>query len=512
MSRPSPRHGADDGVAILFVLVSLLVVGGLTVMLLGVLLSELGPTVYQRKTARSMAASQAGLQSGLAAIRAAASTSPGTGTTGDRSKLPCPTAADPLRGSISGLRDQGTISYAVQIRYYTVNPRGQTEEWRAANALACAPGSGTAVTPLYALLQALGEATTGGGPLSEWGKRSTELVYTFNRTDQAFLGGVIRTDIRATSDTNLCWEAASVPAVAGTTVRLAPCSPGAEAQTWSYRPDYSIVLSQTQLATFPPTGGMCLSADGAATASGAWLLTLEPCVPGAWAQLWAYDDVGRFQGVTSTKSSLSNRCISTRGVFSAGAGFVVEPCGWPNHEWDPTASVGAGAAGAPTQQIINYAEYGRCLDVTVFDVDYPWLINYPCKQDPTSGVGWNQRWVWDSATTRQIQSNTNRGLYCLTTPQATGGYVLTKPCSTNMPTQRWTMLGDTGNRSTSYTVLDRDGRCLSLGPPGSTAAFVSAYSSIVVEVCDGSLEQKWNAPPQAAGAIVDSERETTATG
>jgi hypothetical protein len=124
-------------------------------------------------------------------------------------------------------------------------------------------------------------------------------------------------------------------------------------------------------------------------------------------------------------------------------------------------------------------------------------------------VGWNQRWIWDSPSTQQMQSNTSSGLYCLTSPAATGAYVVVRPCDPARADQRWTMRGDTGNRSTAYTILDVTGRCLSLGDPGPGRPDLSSWSSITIDACDGSYEQKWNAPPLPAGANVIGERETT---
>ena len=40
--------------------------------------------------------------------------------------------------------------------------------------------------------------------------------------------------------------------------------------------------------------------------------------------------------------------------------------------------------GAPTNQFVNYAELGRCLDITGQDVNANHLIDYPCKQAPNS--------------------------------------------------------------------------------------------------------------------------------
>jgi Tfp pilus assembly protein PilX len=505
--RLRPRED-DGGLAMFFVLACMIVTTVLTVGLLGVLLSELLPTAYERKSERTIAGSQAGLQAGVAAVKQAWTTATGSTRNGDLAKLPCYDAAHPLVGQVGGLdTGQDVVSYQVKVSYYTVNPSGQSDTWRTTKALPCSSGSGPSSTPVYALVQALGYATVATVP-SGWGDRSTELVYMLNRTDQAVLGGPIHSDLISTDTKDLCWQPATYPASVGTTIQLATCVPDSDAQKWSYRSDYSIVLATTQdTSTSPPSGGLCIGSTGSTgAATGA---SLQNCTGGSWRQLWAYDDNGEFQGVNSSQTGLSGSCLTTGDVWAVGTTLTVAGCAYSADNWTPDATVGARGAGTGTQQLINYGEYGRCLDVTNWNLSTTWLIDYPCKQDPTSTVGWNQRWVWDSPSTQQIQSNTSSGLYCLTTPGSPGAYVVVRSCDSTRTDQRWTMLGDTGNRSTAYTIVDSYGRCLSLGPAGPGRPDLSSWSSITSDVCDGSYKQKWNAPPLPAGANVIGERETT---
>jgi hypothetical protein len=144
-------------------------------------------------------------------------------------------------------------------------------------------------------------------------------------------------------------------------------------------------------------------------------------------------------------------------------------------------------------------------------VNTTWIIAYPCKQDPSQPVTWNQRFVWDSANTRQIQTNSPSGLYCLTDPGAIGGFVVVQVCAAGRTDQTWMMNGDTGNRTTSYTVVSAAGRCLDLGPPQGSGS-VAQWSSIVVNTCDGTLGQKWNAPALIADGGSYNQRETTQLG
>lgn len=498
------RRGDDRGVAMFFVVAATVTVASLLVGLLGVLVAELVPTAYERKSQRSVAAAQAGLQVGLAAVRAAYGSTSGSTHLGDPSRLPCYPASAPLTGRIDGLdADQEAYTYAVTITYYTVNPAGQGAAWRARNVIGCTAGSGAASAPTYALVESRATAAVALVP-GTWGDRSLELVYLLNRTDQAVLGGAVHPGgTNGPLQRGLCWAASGYPAAVGTTVQLADCVPGDPAQNWSYRSDYSLVLTATQAATSPPSGGLCIttSTDGAGGITGA---SLQTCSSGTWNQLWGYDDNGEFQGVRPDSSSMSGQCLRTDGSPVSGALLTMGGCdGYA--DVTPDAAVGAGAAGPGSQQLVNYLEFGRCLDITGYNLDTTYLIDYPCKQDPTSTVGWNQRWIWDRAGTRQLITNTDGGPYCLTSPGNAGGWVVVRPCDGTRTDQTWTLLGDTGNRSTSYTVTDAQGRCLSL----QTTDTPWVYSVPTVDACDGSFAQKWNAPPLPEGANVVAERETT---
>ena len=233
---------------------------------------------------------------------------------------------------------------------------------------------------------------------------------------------------------------------------------------------------------------------------------LATCDGGAH-QKWAYNDGGRIEVARPDASRLSGGCVTPVALAAGSALTMAADCGTAQ-EWTPSSTVGAGAAGDVTGQLVNFGEYGRCLDVTNQDVGWPYLIDFPCKADPTQPVRWNQRFTVD-AQTGQIVTPSPSGSYCLRTASAAGGYVLTVPCSLSDPAQRWTRNGSTGFRLTAYTIVDADGRCLSLGPPGAASGGLAQWSSIVAAACDGSRVQKWNAPPQLAGAGVAGYRETT---
>lgn len=735
--RPRRADGgrADDaGTAMLLVVMCLLVAMTLSTALLGIVLGETVPTAHQAKSARTLRAAEAGLQTAIGGLRAAYAAD----GTGDVTKLPCWSSAAPLTGTVGSGRDALTlIMYTVTVAYYSIDPSGQSANWRAAGALPCTPGSGPAGLPLYALILSSATGPSGAGMSPALGNRSLELVYELSTTDAGTLGGQIHTDVAA-GFPDLCWTAPSASPGAGQTLTLGSCVPGDPRQQFAYRSDYSLVLAGTQSTTAPGTGGLCvtkntvlvgtlfqdsmswgnmltprsggitaggpgplsgpattfdgsgyldaskaepstpgalsvsawfrtttagtivsytphahrtvgdtavvvdvdsagtvslkdfaggamystdlpvgaldgqwhhvvatigpagsstssdrlaLTVDGSAgsvdisssqagrfagywhlgwgrstwgaqtlpapgsltgslahvavwnaqltsdqaamlrsqtttsalasaisaldarsywpltgTASSSTTLDFQPC-DGGNGQKWSYNAIMSFQGLEDDGSALADECISGASQQTVGTTLVVVPCAsW--QQWVPDKTVGAGAAGPAMQQLVNYDQYGRCLDVTYTNVNSEWLIAYPCKQDPSSPVEWNQRWVWDGSGTRQLQTVPWGTAYCLTTAGSEGGLVTVTVCSSAREDQRWMVNGDTGNRSTSYTIVDSSGRCLDLGPVQGTGS-VSTWSSIVTDTCRGTYAQKWNAPPTVGNGGVLRQRETT---
>ena len=117
-----------------------------------------------------------------------------------------------------------------------------------------------------------------------------------------------------------------------------------------------------------------------------------PCQPAGsptlWTQQWSFNDDGTYE---ASKSTSARPTASSRGMClsaaSQNAGLNVTTAGCsdgsttsPTQAWIPAPSVGAGAAQAP--QLVNYYEFGRCLDVTNQNVDCDHLIDFPCKQNP----------------------------------------------------------------------------------------------------------------------------------
>ncbi|MDQ1288636.1 MAG: hypothetical protein QG622_2202 [Actinomycetota bacterium] len=218
-------------------------------------------------------------------------------------------------------------------------------------------------------------------------------------------------------------------------------------------------------------------------------------------QKWSYNDNGQFEALRPDGTGLWGRCLAGQNPSQAGTRVVLVNCS-SAHTWTPDPTVGAGAAGASTFQFVNYHEYGRCLDVTNQNVNWDYLITYPCKQDPSHPVTWNQRWIWDTVS-RQFQTSPSATTYCLTLPSSPSGYVTTEVCSSYRTDQRWTANNDTGSRTTSYTLVGSDGRCLDL------VTVAGNWSRLVMNSCSGAFSQKWNAPPAYGSGGVLKQRETT---
>jgi len=503
------RAGDDEGMAILLVLMCIMVATALSVLALSMVLVQESPTFLQRKSNRAIEAAEAGLDAGLSQIRNATSANiiNGNQVGGDRTKLPC----SALTGQVGG--EQGNLTYTVNFSYFSSNPARTTAAWRAANAMTCTPGSGTATTPTYALLVSAGNGAAIPGNTSVAGNRALETVYAFKVTNTNISGGLVHTYPDGANGTlDLCFDAGSASPIAGAFLKVQPCVAGSTQQLFAYRTDLSLVLASTQ--TSAPGSGMCLQAPQPASSSPPTYMVFQPCVSGQPNQEWSFNDVAAFEGADSNgDGGLNGWCLAVQTDNSVGSKVILsQVCGAAYNRdstWDPDSKVGAGAAGASTQQLVNYQEFGRCFDITSQNVNSPFMIDFPCKQAPPPGtIAFNQKFTY-STSTQWLTSN-NGSVYCVTTANSNGGYVLmVNPCSTARADQKWVVNGDTGNYSTSWTIVDSNGRCLSLGPPGSSTAPLNQWSTIVVQTCDGSLKQKWNAPPNLLPASQQDTRETT---
>ena len=495
----------------------------LLVTMVGVLLSTLlvhtvlGQNTETRgQTARVAAlnAAQTGLDIALGHLRAANNGA----TAGVLAKLPCLS----LKGSVAAVTGAEKSTYEVEIDYYSVDPQNRPPAWLADanNAIRCIQGAGTFSTPAYALLRSTGSYPAyAGGPRNAAGDwiptvRTLQGTYTFKTNDQNISGGLIHL-VRSAGATDLCFDAGSGSPSAGTPLTVKPCSAGSVAQTWAYNLNLTLSLVSSRTPTMPL--GLCLDAGTPQTVGKT--VYLQPCgTPETLPrQQWSYNDNANFQG-TSNGVKLDGPCITVQSANTTGSPVVLNSCSANTggvRTFYPEQTTGAGAAGASSGQLVNFKQFGRCLDVTNKDVGSTFLISWQCKQSPDPGnVAWNQKWTitpkpvdGDAGVTGSI-TTTNNGVYCLKSPRSTlrGRYVTVQSCSTSSLTDelRWKLFRDTGTYATSYTIVDSAGNCLS--PTDPTAPNPDLFSSgqlvskIVVAVCDGSALQKWNAPTSVLSA------------
>jgi hypothetical protein len=534
-------------------MVLLVVMVGLALgaMLIPIVITQDRATTFDNRRVHALDAAEAGFDVALGYIRAATS-----GTGGVTSKLPCTTDANgdkPLTGSVDAA---GTQTYSVLLAYYTQKPTGHTAAWLAdpTNKMSCVQGYGTYLhatdeyVPSYVLMTSTGTDTTSG---STGQQRTLQTVYVVQTSNTNISGGTIAI---YPSTGGMCmaaaWSGATAPPTAGTTVQLEPCetdktnlatappdqvAPGAWPwQVWSYNADLSIQLVSSESSTNP--NGLCL--DASTPHSTTSTVYLQPCSSGihdlsapgvTWDQKWSIDDSSHLEGSKSDSSDIDGYCLNVAGA-TPGTQLNLLACAGGTSDasqtWVPSPDAGAGGAGAGNKQVVNFQQFGRCLDVTNQGVSgtptspdgKQFVIAYTCKQDPDpSKVAWNQKFVADTHGYGELvtyyQNNTSQP-YCLNSPKApytgSGPYVNVVACPTGAPTAGsgvvWKTNGTTdanGNQlayTDKFTVVDSSGYCLSL-TQGSTDLY-NGYSKTIVQTCDGSNGQKWNAQANVATPLL----------
>lgn len=495
-SRRAPRRGRDDrGSAMITVLLVLVMFVPLALAIAAIVVNRQKDLVFERSRTVTAHVAEAGIDGATAALRAA--TKNGDPTQGARTKLPCADPA-PLQGRIGA--QAPALRYAVQIRYYAQDPRGQDEDWRQAQKLTCTPGQGLAVIPGYALMESAATGSQTKGSFAALRERSIEAVYRFAIGNANLDGGLVHTRTHLGTGApagavDLCWAAAATPATAGTAVVMAECTEGDPAQLMAYRADYTLYNAGNDL---------CVTADAVAGTPA----TLQPCtaVP---AQRWTYDSHDMFKAVNAAGTALVGLCLNMGTAYQVGTPLVLTTdCSTGQARWSPDQQTGTGGAGAAQYQLVNFAQFARCFDVTNADLNATFLQVHPCKQNASSPLNWwPQQVTWDP-TKRTLEVGRPDSLkgYCFTSPGTEEGMVTTKPCAAGGTAQKWTVTGQTASYDTSYTILDSGGRCMAAGPAPNVGW---TYSAIVMATCDGSTVQKWNAPADFATAGTAGFRETT---
>lgn len=442
------------------------------------LCAALVPVVTQQSRAsvtstlrtRALYAAQAGLEVAGARIRAATTASYHLNglKVGDISKLPCQVADGQL---------DGVTSFEVGIDYLKTDPRTQLDvvdavldAWVTPNKIACT-AAGTASAPLFALLRATG---TADGQL-----RTLRAVYEFRTTNQDVAGG----QIRVTTAPGRC--VAVDPAVAGTNVGVELCDSTSASQRFAYHTDLVIALTRSD-----PTGfGLCLYA-GPTRADGT-VVRLQACVTNDAKQQWMFDN-GRLLG-TGNGTTTDGYCLGVSVAYK----LVVRTVGVNCATFAPEPTVGTGGATGQSSQLVNFEQYGRCVELTSATV----ARTDACQQsdDPTT-IASTQRWTLpevpdgDTSTTGQIlgladSNSAGNDPYCLSVPVAAGLSPAVVDCDSAGTT--WTRYGRTLSDDTRFQFSNPAGT-LCLTPAGAGTA---DPDKLMVRACDGTRLQKWNADP-----------------
>jgi hypothetical protein len=479
------RAGDDTGSLAMALMLTLVGVT-LSAVLAPMVVAQIGSTRVTMQRTDALNAAQAGLDVALGQIKAAKD-SAGNGVI---QQLPC---GLPQRSVAPG----NTATYQVGITYLATDPGSGG----AAGAITCVAGSGAASAPAYVLLESTGTAGSSSRTLS--------LTYRFKVTRQPIRGGLIHL-----TGTSLCLDAGSTSPADGTSLQVQPCSPDNPQQQFAYGKNLNLYLASTR--TSDTQLGMCLDAGTPHVAGPP--VQFKACVsPTQPRQQWSFDDAARFQG-TKDGTNLDGFCFSAASPYP-GSTVVLLSCA-AGASFSPEASAGAGAArpspqqatGTSPQQLVNLSQFGRCMDVTNFDVNKGFLIVWPCKQAPSkASIGWNQMWSLPAVAsgttsapgpiTTDATNGATTGRYCLRSRGTTAAfqYVTVELCPANLAlAPEWTVYGDTGDDLTSYHIRDEYGYCLSPTDPSATPpdffTETNGYrvSKLVVAVCSRSRLQRWN--------------------
>ncbi|MGK5682213.1 RICIN domain-containing protein [Actinoplanes sp. URMC 104] len=533
--RPTDERGSLP----LVMLLTIVGMGALS--LLGnTVVRQLGNTRYDADRSMALNAAQSGVETGLAQLRGLP-----VNATGDAalSSLPCVAGAGSPNLVLSGAVAAGRpTAYTVNVYYVPSVPPSDTdqESWARTNRLGCAAGGGVSTAPMYALLAATGTAGNA--------KRSLQATYLFqSRTKPNVPGGTIKV---YNSDQCLAaprGPADSLPLAVGAQLVLATCAANDPKQVFTYNPTLLVELKGSEgSASFPH--GACLSAASVDHTP----VTFADCDATKRTQIWSLNNRDNFEGTTDGENP-NGKCFnvdwttvpptvvinnvlgnnSNRVANTQGDGTDGTPCSGISGDYTkyktffPDPSAGTGAAGDVTKQLVNYDQFGRCLDVTANDVNYAFLVVFPCKQSPNKIIQWNQVWFLPAVATGStsgqgrvyLKGSNGVTTYCLYSPGSTaaGAYVRVALCdlTTAIPAnQMWTRRVFTGVNQTSYRIESTFGTnasapyCMQPSPTDYWDQFSAMkISKLVLAACTGANLQKWNASPSILSSVVSDYRE-----
>jgi Tfp pilus assembly protein PilX len=561
----------DAGFALIFALLTIFIVAALSVALAGIVYNQVKPTQLQRKYVTTVNAAEAGLQVSLDQIRAARVLNPDGSYGGNISLLHCTsstgatfvangqssvtTSGTTFSGTVNtttgNIASGGTAAYNSSVAYYLTDPSSKSLAWLQSNAMACP----LSLVPNYAYIQTHGIIA---GQTNYNADRTQHATYQFQSTALNVYGG--RLVEPYTSSPSLCLDAGINPGTSPLTMQ--PClALGTSSQSFIYRKDLSIEWVGNQNSDLCVTGatnggaatlGTCYSANASdSTYSGTYPNGSYPGGVAQQNQEFGLNDDGHFgqalpdglaalnpagnYGTTGSKQNNSGYCLqpgTASGTTPANSGDPLNLVSCDTDtggaaSWNPDPQVGAGIAapltpngvpGSATFQFVNYAEFGRCLDINGQNVGSGnYLIAYPCKQNPdVTQITFNQKWAYAAVSGGYGTFSVNYGgtLYCLAAPTSgVYAYVTSSNCAAS-PTSAtlWQPTGViTGDYYDSYELINQStGTCLeaSSGPSGQQTA---GSDNIILATCNGSLAEKWNAPANPATATVGNVGEDSGT-
>jgi Tfp pilus assembly protein PilX len=538
-ARPS---GSDEQGSIILVLILIMF---MTIVLLTAMAGAFGALhLSSSSTSRNdtLQAATAGVQAAVSDIRSASS-----GAYVAPTQLPCTAVSGVTNGA-------GTPSYSANIQYYAENVSGSYD------AVTCSQGSGPQVTvqgdylsrAVITSCAPAGNCPSSGNQTGTGIWRRVVSSYTFQTTNANIAGGVIF----SYQDQECLVAVLQNPQqpTAGVNLDVTnSCTAGnsmATMEQFQYTSTWNLAINIANTV-------YCIQDPEDLASPQSSPVVLVACSGNTTnpADQWGINDNAGIQGVATVGtpsgkpnswclynpmggSSLANGTVQAATVVSCSSTSGFDP----KWSWQLSPSVGAGGASpvgtsliGSTAQVVNYQQFGLCLDVTNQDVNYAYLIDYDCKQfpDTTDYPVWNQRWCF------QMLSNVNgnpQGLlftpdgqttctnatnpYCAVSPQtkASGNYaawVTVSSCSlTGTPpaNELWTAWGSNGGAINDYTWTDDWGSCMEANPndtqnPGGD----TNWATIQVDTCDGSYAQKWDAPPTLGQSQISNTHEGTGT-
>jgi hypothetical protein len=360
--------------------------------------------------------------------------------------------------------------------------------------------------------------------------RTLTATYVFSTSNTNIPGGQIRISSSSLGDQCLDAGPATSPA-AGTPVTVQKCN-GSSEQQFGYTADLYLRLVYSESSTAP--SGTCLFA--AYPRNSSTPIVFQPCpTTRQWKFQWALDGSSVFhatttstaadltQPTTTTPKSDGSYCMNIRTPGSSSDHTVLlAGCGasGTKNVWYSAPGVGAGMAGDATNQLVNYKQFSRCLDVTSKNTGATYMIAWFCKQDPGALVDFNQQWVHPvpvlpdlyktgpiivnntNANSNASNGNANNN-YCLKSPGVvtSTSWVTVVSCKDAVTQAQaaltWKVYHDTGDYGTSYRILDYKGNCLQPTEQGTGIAnnyHTDGTSKVLVATCSTADIQKWNAP------------------